>query len=68
MQKSDQKFPGTTVEDKLKLAEEEAQNARRKEAKTTKAHEIPRIGKRRLKGGRRRSTLSPEELELLMGG
>ena len=60
--------PMQTVAQKLERAQKEAEEARKREEK--KLHQ-PGISKRavtkKLKGSKRRSTLSPQELENLMG-
>ena len=55
------------IQQKLDQAEAEAESVRRQEAqKNRKDSAVKRVNKR-LKGSRRRSTLSPEELEKLLG-
>lgn len=56
--------PKPTVQQKLDQAEAEAEHARTQEEQ--KDRRKKRVNNR-LKGSRRRSTLSPEELENLMG-
>ena len=58
----------STVQQKLERAEKEAEEARkREESKPRKTSVSKQAVKQKLKGSRRRSTLSPEELESLMG-
>ena len=61
-QQSRPKSPEQTVQQKLERAKAEAEEARKKE-KRVKRDPM----KRKFKGSRRRSTLSPEELENLVG-
>lgn len=60
--------PGAIVAEKLDGAKREADNAR-KRAETRNRHPggLKKAVSKKLKGARRRSTLSPEELENLMG-
>ena len=55
--------PERTVQQKLERVQAEAEKTRKKEEKRVKRDPV----KKKLKGSRRRSTLSPEELENLMG-
>ncbi|MCJ1401077.1 hypothetical protein MMC11_004289 [Xylographa trunciseda] len=56
-----------SVQEKLETAQREAEEARRKEAKTGSASLKSGLPKAKARAGRRRSTLSPEELEGLLG-
>ncbi|KAL2042051.1 hypothetical protein N7G274_005239 [Stereocaulon virgatum] len=60
--------PARTVQQKLARAEAEAEEARKREQTRPRRESIVKSGvTKKLKGSRRRSTLSPEELEGLMG-
>ncbi|KAL6714035.1 hypothetical protein ACLMJK_008529 [Lecanora helva] len=60
--------PNRTVEQKLEYAQAEAEAARKfEESKPKEKSLAKRAVTKKLKGSRRRSTLSPEELENLMG-
>jgi len=56
-----------TVPEKLEKAQAEAEAARKRDEQRDKRKTAARTVNKRLKGSRRRSTLSPEELEDLMG-
>lgn len=57
-----------TVEQKLARAKSEAEEAQKMESYESKTRNASKSIKRGKKGSRRRSTLSPEELEILVDG
>jgi len=60
--------PARTVQQKLERAQAEAEDARKGEEKRPRKRDITKaVATKKLRGSRRRSTLSPEELEGLMG-
>lgn len=60
--------PVHSIQQKLEIAQAEAEEARtREESKPRRKSVSKQIVTKKLKGSRRRSTLSPEELENLMG-
>ena len=60
--------PGRTIQEKLDRAEAEAGEAKRREENRPRKSVSKSTVTRKLKGSRRRSTLSPEELENLVMG
>ena len=60
--------PAQTITQKLERAQKEAEDVRKREEKRTRRQSVAKQAvTKKLKGSRRRSTLSPEELENLMG-